>query len=216
MKKSRKLIFVVGILIALVGILSSSIGSRIALAVPADDSASERSRNQIVHTETDTDSDSNTENRTEQSNKKAEKDLLKQRENRAVLSAENRKTVCENRQNAIDNKVRAIGEAASANLIRLEAARDKMDVYLGNNPIEGISIDSLDITQARSNAQASVDEFNKLSGESLKCDDTDPAQWISIVRDSAVKAREALKAYRSELKNTIDSIRQAQNVSENR
>ena len=202
MIKSRKIIYFVGVM-TVVGSLAF-FTETMHRNVYADPSAERIPDNALMNIP-------DTEDSAEKTRKNATKELAKQRQNRAVLSIENRQNVCENRRNAIENKVHALSSAATANLERLESARRKIDEYLSQNQVDGLTADSVEIMKAGRFAKDSVNDLNKISSESLNCDDNDPAKWVSIVRDNAVMTREALKSYRAELKSTVIAIQQSYN-----
>ena len=202
MIKSRKIIYFVGVM-TVVGSLAF-FTETMHRNVYADPSAERIPDNALMNIP-------DTEDSAEKTRENATKELAKQRQNRAVLSIENRQNVCENRRNAIENKVHALSSAATANLERLESARRKIDEYLSQNQVDGLTADSVEIMKSGRFAKDSVNDLNKISSESLNCDDNDPAKWVSIVRDNAVMTREALKSYRAELKSTVIAIRQSYN-----
>lgn len=202
MIKSRKIIYFVGVM-TVVGSLAF-FTETMHRNVYADPSAERIPDNALMNIP-------DTEDSAEKTRENATKELAKQRQNRAVLSIENRQNVCENRRNAIENKVHALSSAATANLERLESARRKIDEYLSQNQVDGLTADSVEIMKAGRFAKDSVNDLNKISSESLNCDDNDPAKWVSIVRDNAVMTREALKSYRAELKSTVIAIQQSYN-----
>ena len=202
MIKSRKIIYFVGAM-TVVGSLAF-FTETMHRNVYADPSAERIPNNALMNIP-------DTEDSAEKTRENATKELAKQRQNRAVLSIENRQNVCENRRNAIENKVHALSSAATANLERLESARRKIDEYLSQNQVDGLTADSVEIMKAGRFAKDSVSDLNKISSESLNCDDNDPAKWVSIVRDNAVMTREALKSYRAELKSTVIAIQQSYN-----
>ena len=202
MIKSRKIIYFVGVM-TVVGSLAF-FTETMHRNVYADPSAERIPDNALMNIP-------DTEDSAEKTRKNATKELAKRRQNRAVLSIENRQNVCENRRNAIENKVHALSSAATANLERLESARRKIDEYLSQNQVDGLTADSVEIMKSGRFAKDSVNDLNKISSESLNCDDNDPAKWVSIVRDNAVMTREALKSYRAELKSTVIAIQQSYN-----
>lgn len=199
MIKSRKRTFVASATWAVMSAVAFGIMSfQVVSALPSVDRANPKA---IVNAIAD-DDDQGDEN----ANERAEKALKKQRENRAVLSAENRKTVCENRQNAIENKVRAMGGAARANMLRLDTARKKLDAYISRNQPVGVNIATTNTAQTA--AETAVASLEAVSGESMDCQANDPAKWVYEVRAKAETAREALKAYRSELKAIVATLKE--------
>ena len=199
MIKSRKRTFVASATWAVMSAVAFGIMSfQVVSALPSVDRANPKA---IVNAVAD-DDDQGDEN----ANERAEKALKKQRENRAVLSAENRKTVCENRQNAIENKVRAMGGAARANMLRLDTAREKLDAYISRNQPAGVNIATTETAwKAADDAVASLEA---VSGTSINCEASDPAKWIYEVRVKAETAREALKKYSSELKAIVTTLKE--------
>ena len=206
MIKSRKRTFVASATWAVMSAVAFGIMSfQVVSALPSVDRANPKA---IVNAIAD-DDDQGDEN----ANERAEKALKKQRENRAVLSAENRKTVCENRQNAIENKVRSMGGAARANMLRLDTAREKLDAYILRNQPAGVN--SATTETAWKAAKDAVASLEAVSGTSINCEASDPAKWIYEVRVKAETAREALKAYRSELKAIVTTLKEQAPVDNN-
>ena len=206
MIKSRKRTFVASATWAVMSAVAFGIMSfQVVSALPSVDRANPKA---IVNAIAD-DDDQGDEN----ANERAEKALKKQRENRAVLSAENRKTVCENRQNAIENKVRAMGGAARANMLRLDTASEKLDAYISRNQPAGVNIATTETAwKAADDAVASLEA---VSGTSINCEASDPAKWIYEVRVKAETAREALKKYSSELKAIVTTLKEQAPVDNN-
>ena len=206
MIKSRKRTFVASATWAVMSAVVFGIMSfQVVSALPSVDRANPKA---IVNAVAD-DDDQGDEN----ANERAEKALKKQRENRAVLNAENRKTVCENRQNAIENKVRAMGGAARANMLRLDTAREKLDAYISRNQPAGVNIATTETAwKAANDAVASLEA---VSGMSINCEASDPAKWIYEVRVKAETAREALKKYSSELKAIVTTLKEQAPVDNN-
>ena len=209
MIKSRKRAFVASATLAVMSAAAFGIMSfQSVRALPFVDKANP---NAIVNAVAHDDNDDN-EGR-KNANERAEKALKKQRENRAVLSAENRKTVCENRQNAIQNKVRAMGGAARANMTHLDTAREKLDAYISKNQPVGVNIATTETAQTA--AKTAVASLEAVSGESMNCEANDPAKWVYEVRYKAETAREALKVYRSELKAIVTTLKQQSPTASN-
>ncbi len=141
---------------------------------------------------------------------KAEKEVASERKTRVQLDDDTRTQLCENRKETIQNKVRAYGAHANAYLDRLDGVDSKLKTYLLANTIEGLSLSAVDKTQETA-AQKVVALEEIVGAATLDCSNpTDNATWLTQVRSAATEAKDALKAYRIELKKVVTAIGSAQ------
>ena len=140
---------------------------------------------------------------------KAEKLVADERKTRAKLDDNAREQLCNNRKNAIENKVSAFGKAANAHLDRLDGVYNKLDAYLITHPTTDVTLTAA--KAAQTTAADKVAALQTVVGDAtVDCSNlTDNAAWLTQVRTAASDARTALKAYRTELKKVVVALQQA-------
>jgi hypothetical protein len=138
------------------------------------------------------------------------------RENHSTLKAAKRQKVCEHIQNAVNHKLKAFDNHASTYLTRLNSVFTKLQAYQTKNnlPVSNYTDLVSAATTAQNNATVSVDALNSL-GSTLDCSSSDPGAMLSGVKEGAASARDALKAYRTSLKNIVVALAHAQSDSSN-
>lgn len=145
---------------------------------------------------------------------KAEKEVANERKTRVKLDDETRIQLCKDRKDTIENKVRAYGGHADAYLDRLDGVYEKLDTYLLVKPIDSANMTSADAAQLT--AAEKVFALKSIVGDAeLDCSNlTDNATWLTEVRGAATEAKDALKAYKAELKKVVAAIGSAQQDAE--
>lgn len=136
----------------------------------------------------------------------AENEVKVERKTRTTIDDDTRQQLCENRKNAIENKIKAYSSHASDYLDRLDSAYGKLATYLTAHPLEGVDMTAA--TSAQTAAAAKVLALQQVIGEgALDCSHlTDNATWLTQIRTAAKDAKTALKAYRAELKKMVNII----------
>lgn len=120
--------------------------------------------------------------------------------------AERAKT-CENIQKAVNNKLKAFDNHADKYLVRLNGLFTKVQAYQTEHNVALANYDALvaTATQKQTDANISVAALKSL-GTTLDCSATDPASTLTSVKSGAADARDALKAYRTSLKELVVAL----------
>jgi len=140
---------------------------------------------------------------------KAEKMVADERKTRVKLDDTAREQLCNNRKNAIENKVSAFGKAANVHLDRLDGVYNKLDAYLVAHPSAGVTLTAAKVAQMTAADKVAALQ-NVIGDATVDCSNlTDNASWLTQVRTAAGDTRDALKAYRTELKKVVTAIQQA-------
>lgn len=144
---------------------------------------------------------------------KAEKLVADERKTRVKLDDTTREQLCSTRKDAIQNKVSAFGKAANVHLDRLDSVYNKLDVYLTAHPTAGVALSAAQ--SAQTTAADKVAALQNVIGDAtVDCSSlTDNASWLTQVRTAANDARDALKAYRTELKKVVVALQQAKQTT---
>lgn len=214
MALSRKLLYGLGLLL---------FGSSFALVSPALVHAVSIQENINTSQTTQTDGDGATETSTSSRDQvntqvvettvqsirqKAQKRVTEERKNRVKIDDNTREQLCQYRKNAIENKVAAFSSAANAHLDRLDGVYSKLDTYLAAHPVSGVDLAAA--KTAQTTAAEKVTALQTVVGDgTVDCSNlTDNAAWLTQVRAAASEARDALKAYRAELKKVVVAVQQ--------
>lgn len=141
---------------------------------------------------------------------KAQSQVESARKNVQTQTQEKRKQLCENRKNAIDNKLNAFTAAADKHLARLNGAYTKLKDYQTKNNVSVSNYDEL-ISAADAKQQAATEAVAALKSVSggIDCSSADVAVQLKTVKEAAATARNALKAYRTSLHDILVALAQA-------
>ncbi len=122
-----------------------------------------------------------------------------------------RQKTCENIQKAVNNKLSAFNNNADKYLSRLDDVFTKLQDYQTANNVSADNYESL-LTTAKDNQTTAAAAVTALSqvADSLDCTESDPAAMLATAKESASGTRDALKAYRTALKNIVVALAQAQ------
>jgi hypothetical protein len=125
-------------------------------------------------------------------------------------SKEERVKTCEHIQKAVNNKLKAFNNHADKYLTRLNTLFTKVQDYQTANNLSVANYDALvaTATQKQTDATLAVDALKSL-GTTIDCTSSDPASMLASVKSGATDARDALKAYRSSLKDIFVALIQA-------
>jgi hypothetical protein len=146
----------------------------------------------------------------------AKKELEHKKQDRTEKTAEKRKLVCENRQNAIQNKLAAYNQAADKHLTKLDGVYTKIKAYKAAENLQpnGWSdlVAAADTKQAA--ATAAVAALKQVA-TGVDCNDPETVVKLSAVREAAKSTRSALHEYRMALKTMVVALAQARDAAEN-
>lgn len=136
--------------------------------------------------------------------------LAERRQNKEEKTAAQRQKVCANIQKAVNNKLAAFNDHANSYLTRLDTAYTKLQDYQSTKKVQVSNWNDLLTTanDQQTKATASVEALKAL-GTSVDCASNDPAAMLASVKSGASDTRDALKAYRTALKNIIVALGQA-------
>lgn len=131
-------------------------------------------------------------------------DQKAQKKNGKVLQAAQRKKVCENRQNAINNKLAAYTQAATKQLGKINEAFDTVKTYQKEHllPVANYSELQAAADEQRAPAEKAVSTL-EIVAKNVDCSDPDTVVKLSTVRDAALVARQALHDYRTAVKDVV-------------
>jgi hypothetical protein len=159
------------------------------------------------------------QNRVELLHSQAKLDIAKMRaenkDTKETKTAEQRQKVCENRQKAVDNKLSAFSNAANDHLTRLNNVFTKLQDYHTANPTAASNYATL-LAAARANQTTAIEAVAtlKATNTSFSCTaTTDPAAGLRAAKTAAANARDALKAYRTSLKDIVVAFAQAKDTT---
>lgn len=214
----RKLLYLFGLIAVGVGVVIASP----AVGAISSDENTQNNTTQSNDTETSTENTENSLNhvnsevvdRTVQNIRlKAEKKVADERKTRVQLDGDTREQLCDGRKTAIENKVSAFGKAAGDHLLRLDGVYGKLEVYMEANPVSGV--DLAGAKAAQTTAASKVAALQSVIGDNtVDCTNlTDNASWLTQVRTAASDAKDALKAYRAELKKVVVSLQQTKTAA---
>ena len=125
-------------------------------------------------------------------------------------SKEQRAKTCLQIQKAVNNKLKAFDNHADKYLTRLNTLFTKVQAYQTEHNVTVADYDALvaTATQKQTDATVAVDALKSL-GTTIDCTSSDPASMLSSVKSGAADARNALKAYRTALKDIVVALVQA-------
>ncbi len=145
----------------------------------------------------------------------AKKELEQKKEGRKELAEEKRKQVCENRQNAIENKLAAFNQAAQKHYDKLVTVQKRI---VGYATAEGLSPQGFASLTAAAEAKKSAAETAMLALKTLAvnvdCSDPETVVKLSEVREAAKTTRTALHDYRKALKDMVVALAQAKHTTD--
>jgi hypothetical protein len=126
--------------------------------------------------------------------------------------------ICENRKNEATRKLTAFDNSAHKHLVRLNGVYDKLQAYQTAN---SVTVDGYaDLTAkadanktAATNAVAALDAF-KTSGIDCASSTADPVTTLTSIKTTTRAARDALKTYRTSLKNIVVAFAQAKDSTD--
>lgn len=141
----------------------------------------------------------------------AKQNLALRRDHKALKSVTQRQKTCAHIQKAVNNKLNAFDNHATTYLTRLNDVFTKLQSYQSTNNIQAANYDSLVQTAtAKQVAATSAVAALKSLGSTIDCSSSDPASMLSDVKVGAASSRDALKAYRTALKDIVVALAQAQ------
>lgn len=129
-------------------------------------------------------------------------------------SKEERAKTCDQIQNAVNHKLSAFNNHADKYLSRLDDLFGKVKAYQADHNLTVASYDALvaAAAQKQTNATFAVDAFKSL-GTTLDCSSDDPAGMLAAAKSGASEVRDALKSYRSALKDLVVALIQASDTT---
>jgi hypothetical protein len=136
--------------------------------------------------------------------------LAELRAGKAERTLAQRQKVCENREKAVNNKLKAFNAVADKHLTRLNSVFDKLQAYQTEQQVAVEDYEQL-VTAATANQQIAKDATAALKDLTVEfdCTSNDPASTLGAVKEAAAEARDALKTYRTSLKNIVVAFAQA-------
>lgn len=156
-----------------------------------------------------------TERRVSDMRTTVEKEVEQKRESKVKSDKadEKRRLVCENRQNAINNKLAAFTQAADKHLVKLNDAYTAVQNYQRDHLLPVANYRELNAA-AFDKQQAAITAVGTLKtvAQSIDCAKTDAAVKLSTVRDAANDARRALHDYRVSIKEIVVALVQAEDA----
>jgi hypothetical protein len=141
-------------------------------------------------------------------------DLREMRSNHAGKSVAERQKTCAQIKNAVDRKLAAFDNSATKHLTRLDGVFTKLQDYQTANNLPVSNYDALvaAATAKQTTATEAVDALHQV-GTTLDCSSSDPAAMLAAAKTAAKTARDALKDYRTSLKNIVVALAQAKGDS---
>jgi hypothetical protein len=131
-------------------------------------------------------------------------------------SKEQRAKTCVQIQKAVNNKLGAFNNHADKYLTRLNTLFTKVQAYQTEHNVSVANYDELvaTATQKQSDATVAVEALKSL-GTTIDCTSSDPASMLASVKSGATDSRDALKAYRTALKDIFVALVQASKTEDN-
>lgn len=146
----------------------------------------------------------------------AQQEIEKRKQTKASepLSDTKRKTVCENKQQSINNKLATFTQAADKHLGRLDEAYTKVQSYQAKNNVVLANYDEL-VATANEKKQTAIDAIAALKTVAVQvdCNQPDAVVKLGTVRDAAKATRSALHDYRMAIKAIVVALAQGKDVS---
>lgn len=205
------------VLAALVIVAVPLAGGRVG-ALTGDSDTTTSSDETPVATTTSVDSSTNddtevparVQERINAAKQKAQTQVESARKNVQTKTQEKRQQLCENRKNAIDNKLKAFSGAADKHLARLNGAYAKLKDYQSSHNLTVGNYDNL-IAAADAKQQAATEAVEALKSVSggVDCSSADVSVQLKTVKEAAATTRNALKAYRTSLHDILIGLAQA-------
>ncbi len=125
-----------------------------------------------------------------------------------------RQKTCEHIQKAVNNKLSAFNNSADKYLTRLDDVFTKLQDYQSTNNLSVSDYDSLVTTATEQQSAATLAvQTLKDAGTTLDCTDSDPATMLTAAKNAASDARDALKAYRTSLKDIVVALAQSKDTA---
>ena len=195
---------------------NSGSGSSSSGSSGSDDSSSddnEQENENEVENETEHES-TEVSHRLKQFRVNGSSELAKMRKNGHEHTHAQRLKICENREKTINNKVNAFGGHAESYLNRLDGIFEKVQAYQTEQQLPVSNYDELvqAVAGAQTDATTAVAAL-KVVAVNIDCSADDPAAGLSTVKEAAHEARDALKAYRTALKNLVKAMIQASDTT---
>lgn len=125
-------------------------------------------------------------------------------------STAQRVKTCQNIQKAVNNKLKAFDNHADRYLTRLNGVFTKLQNFQSEKNLPVANYDTLvaTATQKQTDATVAVEALKSL-GSTLDCTSSDPAGLLASVKSGASDTRDALKDFRTALKNIVVALAQA-------
>lgn len=138
-------------------------------------------------------------------------DPVAQREARL---ADNKLKACQNREKAINNILSRIADRGQKQLDLFTSIATKTETFYTNKGKTLSNYDALvaDVNAKKTVAQTEVDTL-KADGVTFKCDGTDPKGAVSSFKDALKNETQALKAYKTSVKNLIVGVKSVQSTT---
>ena len=157
-----------------------------------------------------------TERRVSDMQSTVEKEIEQRRseKGRAASSDAKRKTVCENRQNAINNKLSAFIQSAEKHQAKLDETFAKVQSYQIQYNLPLANYDEL-IAAANDKRLAATEAVSALKSvaQDFDCTKPDTVVKLSTVRDAAKEARQSLHEYRIAIKDIVVALAQSEDAN---
>ena len=122
--------------------------------------------------------------------------------------------VCQNREKAITNIMKRVGDRGQKQIDLFTKIAEKTEAFYVKKGKTLSNYDALvaDVNAKKAIAQAAVDK-TKASVVDFKCDGTDPKGAAASFKDNMKAQNEALKAYKTAVKNLIVGVKSAQGTT---
>lgn len=117
---------------------------------------------------------------------------------------------CQNREKAIGNIMTRMSDRGQKHLDLFDTISERVQKFYTDKSLSLSNYDALlaDVVAKKAAAQAAIDE-TKSTTVSFKCDGDDPKGAAEVFKGSLKDQKEALKAYRTAVKNLIVGVKSA-------
>jgi hypothetical protein len=147
----------------------------------------------------------------------AQTKVTEQRSGKSTKTVAQLQQICENRKTEATNKLNAFDNSAHKHVVRLNSVYVKLKAYQATNNVTVANYATLtaDADTKKVAAEQAVATLDLLKANGIDCaTNTDPASTLTTIKSSARDARNALKAYRTSLKNIVVAFAQAKSSTD--
>ncbi len=170
-----------------------------------------------TETETDTPDQTRVQTRIRTAENDAQKEVqqIRDRAENTTRTQAQRQLACQNREQAMNNKINALKTSASNQLNNLNAAFTKLKAYQAENNISVQNYTSL-LDTANTRMQTATNEVAALGSVSgnVDCASEDVAVQLGTVKQAGVATKAALGEYRVALHNILVALADATTTQE--